>query len=41
MRILLIKMNNLHKLKIFTPAFLLLFFPDRIHSQEVYDLSRV
>jgi outer membrane protein, adhesin transport system len=40
MRILLIKMNNLHKLKIFIPAFLLLFFPDRIHSQEIYDLSR-
>ncbi len=40
MRILLIKMNNLHKLKILIPAILLFIFPDILHSQEIYDLSR-
>lgn len=40
MQLLLIKMNKLHKLKIFIPAFLLLILPDIIHSQEIYDLSR-
>ncbi len=40
MRILLIKMNNLHKLKILIPVILLLISPGIIYSQEVYDLSR-
>jgi outer membrane protein, adhesin transport system len=40
MRLLLMKMNKLHKLKILIPAILLIIFPEIIHSQEIYDLSR-
>lgn len=40
MRILLTKMNYPHKLKILISAFLIIIFPDIIHSQEIYDLSR-
>ncbi len=40
MRILLTKMNYPHKLKILISAFLVIIFPDIIHSQEIYDLSR-
>ena len=40
MQLLLIKMNYLNKLKILIPAILLVIFPDIIHSQEIYDLSR-
>jgi outer membrane protein TolC len=40
MQLLLIKMNNLNKLKTFIPAILLLISSEIIHSQEIYDLSR-
>lgn len=33
-------MNYPHKLKILISAFLIIIFPDIIHSQEIYDLSR-